>query len=675
MKSDSVDSTVAPFLPAGAHGHESAARVFTYWQLIKYLTVAGALLVLFTYDRKVFLAVVNFAICALYVAIISYKLLTVLLSAMFRPELQVSETELADLDDDELPVYTILVPMYKESEVAAKVVNAVGRLDYPQDKLDIKLLLEEDDPETRQACQQAHLPACVDMIVVPHSQPKTKPKACNHGLRDARGEYLVIYDAEDRPESDQLKKAVAAFRRLDAERAALGDKGPEVVCLQGKLNYYNARQNYLTKWFALEYTVWFDLFLPGLHVMGVPIPLGGTSNHFKTDVLRRLGGWDPFNVTEDCDLGIRLHREGYRTKILDSTTWEEANSRLGNWIRQRSRWVKGYIQTHLIHTREWMGGPENAQTHSGKDSVDPMKAQPGGPENAPARGAFRPLRYWRAAVVAALAVLFVVCLAMDWRALMDILSERQLMAPLPNLVFGARVFLAVVLVLLIWGWAKGMWRLGVLGYPSFLATVGGLPFTLLLNPIYWIAMLVWVINPWQLLYEKSTNPDFISHVNLYEAVWDGLVYWLGAASEPGRWKDLEYLDAWSLWSQLFFPLAIALLLANVMFICINVLAIWRRRLDRTVGKGIYFFALLVPLYWVLISIAAWKGFLQLLRPGRAHYWEKTQHGFADEHDTDDADDAGARKAAWAQASPGLDASPRDSLSPAGGEGSADPRAG
>lgn len=638
MNSDSTDSTVAPFLPAGAHGHESAARVFTYWQLIKYLTVAGALLVLFTYDRKVFLAVVNFAICALYVAIISYKLLTVLLSAMFRPELQVSETELADLNDDELPVYTILVPMYKESEVAAKVVDAIGRLDYPQDKLDVKLLLEEDDPETRQACQQAHLPACVDMIVVPPSQPKTKPKACNHGLRDARGEYLVIYDAEDRPEGDQLKKAVAAFRRLDAERAARGDKGPEVVCLQGKLNYYNARQNYLTKWFALEYTVWFDLFLPGLHVMGVPIPLGGTSNHFKTDVLRRLGGWDPFNVTEDCDLGIRLHREGYRTKILDSTTWEEANSRLGNWIRQRSRWVKGYIQTHLIHTREWMGGPENA----------------------PARGGLGPLRYWRAAVAAALAVLLVVCLAKDWRALMDILSERQLMAPLPNLAFGARVFLAVVLVLLIWGWAKGMWRLGVLGYPSFLATVGGLPFTLLLNPIYWIAMLVWVINPWQLLYEKSTVPDFISSVNLYEAVWEG------------RWKDLEYLDGWSLWSQLFFPLAIALLLANVMFICINVLAIWRRRLDRTVGKGIYFFALLVPLYWILISVAAWKGFVQLLRPSRAHYWEKTQHGFADEHDTDHAE---AGEAAWAQASPGLDASPRDSLSPAGGEESADPRAG
>jgi len=125
----------------------------------------------------------------------------------------------------------------------------------------------------------------------------------------------------------------------------------DVACLQAKLNYYNPDQNWLTRFFTLEYTVWFDLFLPGLHLMKVPIPLGGTSNHFRTDVLREIGGWDPFNVAEDCDLGIRLSRLGHRTQIMDSTTWEEANSHLGNWLRQRSRWIKGYIQTHFVHTR------------------------------------------------------------------------------------------------------------------------------------------------------------------------------------------------------------------------------------------------------------------------------------------------------------------------------------
>jgi cellulose synthase/poly-beta-1,6-N-acetylglucosamine synthase-like glycosyltransferase len=217
----------------------------------------------------------------------------------------------------------------------------VDHLDYPHDKLDVKLLLEEDDTETVAACRRIALPACVDVIVVPQALPKTKPKACNHGLKAARGEFLVIFDAEDRPDRDQLRKAVAAFRRLP----------DNVACLQAKLNYYNPNQNILTKWFTLEYSALFDLILPGLHHLGMPIPLGGTSNHFRIAVLRELGGWDPFNLTEDCDLGMRLHRHGWRTQVLDSTTWEEANSRLGNWVRQRSRWVKGFIQTHFVNAR------------------------------------------------------------------------------------------------------------------------------------------------------------------------------------------------------------------------------------------------------------------------------------------------------------------------------------
>jgi cellulose synthase/poly-beta-1,6-N-acetylglucosamine synthase-like glycosyltransferase len=157
----------------------------------------------------------------------------------------------------------------------------------------------------------------------------------------ARGEYLVIFDAEDRPEPDQLKKAVLGFQRVP----------DDVVCLQARLNFYNRRQNLLTRLFTTEYSMWFDLFLPGLSDLRVPIPLGGTSNHFRAAKLRELLGWDPYNVTEDCDLGFRIALSGYQTVMLDTTTWEEACSSLPHWIRQRSRWTKGYIQTYLVAMR------------------------------------------------------------------------------------------------------------------------------------------------------------------------------------------------------------------------------------------------------------------------------------------------------------------------------------
>ncbi len=337
------DPTVRAFLRQ--HRAACAVSVLRPWQTVKLLALLAGAGVLFAWDYKVFWAGLLFAVSAFYLSTILYKLLIVLLSVVRRPELRVDARELAALRHEDLPVYTVLVPLYRESAVADKIVRAVEGLDYPRDKLDVKFLLEQDDVETARACTDLELPPGCEIVVVPHAYPKTKPKACNHGLARARGKYLVIYDAEDRPEPDQLRKAVAAFKRVE----------DRVVCLQVKLNYYNPDQNWLTKWFTLEYTTWFDLFLPGLHALDAPIPLGGTSNHFRTEALRQLGGWDPFNVTEDCDLGIRLHRHGYRTRILDATTWEEANERLGNWLRQRSRWNKGYLQTHLAHTRRTLG--------------------------------------------------------------------------------------------------------------------------------------------------------------------------------------------------------------------------------------------------------------------------------------------------------------------------------
>jgi glycosyltransferase XagB len=244
-------------------------------------------------------------------------------------------------DREAWPTFTVLCPMYRETAVLPQLVDALTKLDYPADSLQLLLLLEPDDVDGIRLARQMTLPSTFEVVVVPDGQPKTKPKACNYGLQVARGEYVVIFDAEDVPEPDQLKKAVLGFEELPQK----------VACLQAPLNFYNPRQNVLTRLFTAEYSLWFDLMLEGLQRLNGPIPLGGTSNHFRTEVLRGLGGWDPYNVTEDADLGIRLYKQGFRTGMLDSTTYEEANASLRNWIRQRSRWIKGYLQTFLVHTR------------------------------------------------------------------------------------------------------------------------------------------------------------------------------------------------------------------------------------------------------------------------------------------------------------------------------------
>ena len=252
-----------------------------------------------------------------------------------------SREEIANLNDADLPVYSILVPLYREAHMVAHIVAALKGLDYPSAKLDIKLILEEDDGETIAAAKSLDLDSRFEILRVPQSFLRTKPRACNYAMRFIRGAYVVIYDAEDRPESDQLKKAVAAFRTAP----------PDVAVFQARLNVYNADDNWLTRMFALEYATWFDFLLPGLERLGIPIPLGGTSNHFRAGILISTCGWDSFNVTEDADLGVRLARQVHRVRTLDSSTYEEAAPSLAGWTRQRSRWLKGYMQTALVHLR------------------------------------------------------------------------------------------------------------------------------------------------------------------------------------------------------------------------------------------------------------------------------------------------------------------------------------
>ena len=379
------------------------------------------------------------------------------------------------LTENELPVFTVLVPMFREAAMLPRLAKALRDLDYPLGKLDIKIVLEADDLETIEAARSLGLEGVFEIIIVPHSEPQTKPKACNFALRFARGEYLVIYDAEDRPEPDQLRKVVATYRRSPANTA----------CLQCRLNYYNVKENWLTRMFTLDYALWFDQVLPGLERLGMPIPLGGTSNHFRIDVLRELHAWDPFNVTEDADLGIRIGQRGYRVGIVDSTTYEEACCQAGQWLRQRTRWIKGYMQTLLVHTR-------------------------------------RPLEFARSA--------------------------------------------------------------GVLGLFGFVFFIGGTVLAGLLNPLFWLFYIVWLVA-------AAVNLDVI-------------------------------FPNWLLYLCLF-----NLLAGNGAFTYLLMLAPIRRGFLYLIP---YSFSLIG--YWVLLSAASYRALWQLLHD--PFLWEKTPHGLSQQSDAE-----------------------------------------
>jgi cellulose synthase/poly-beta-1,6-N-acetylglucosamine synthase-like glycosyltransferase len=299
--------------------------------------------------------------------------------------------------------------------------------------------------------------------------PRTKPKACNLGLAGARGKYLVIYDAEDRPEPDQLKKAVAAFSRV----------GPEIVCLQSKLNFYNPRQNLLSRWFTAEYSSWFDLSLPGLSAMNAVIPLGGTSNHFVASVLKDMMGWDAYNVTEDCDLGARIYRMGYATRMLDTTTWEESCCNLHYWIRQRTRWLKGYIQTYLVHMRS-------------------------------------PVRLFH--------------------------------------------------------------ELGAVNFCHFQLLVGGVVFSFLINPLYWLMALLW----------------FLFRLEMLVSLFPGMIFAMGA---------------------------FCLFAGNFVFAYSGAVGCYRRGYYDLVK-----YAVIAPFYWALMSYSGWRAVIQFF--SNPFKWEKTQHGIS-----------------------------------------------
>lgn len=260
-----------------------------------------------------------------------------LFAPQHRPSLQIGSKP-----TDIRPAISILVPLFRESDIASPLIKRLSRLTYPKAHLEVILILERGDVQTQTMLRSAKLPHWMRVLTVPKGNVQTKPRAMNYTLPFCRGDIIGIYDAEDAPEPDQLEKVAGHFAQAPAE----------VVCLQGALDFYNLHSDWIARCFTIEYNSWFKATLPALANRRSVLPLGGTTLFFRRTVLEELGAWDAFNVTEDCDLGVRLSRQGYRCEILDSTTYEEANNRIWPWVKQRSRWIKGYYVTYFTHMRK-----------------------------------------------------------------------------------------------------------------------------------------------------------------------------------------------------------------------------------------------------------------------------------------------------------------------------------
>ncbi|MET0183548.1 MAG: glycosyltransferase [Caulobacterales bacterium] len=239
-----------------------------------------------------------------------------------------------------LPRYTVICPLRREAAVLAELIAALDRIDYPRASLQILIVLEEDDAETRAAFEALKLAPPYQAVLVPLEGPPTKPKALNFALQAASGEFSVVYDAEDRPHPQQLRAALAAFKHA-----------PNIACVQAPLLIDNTEASWISAQFAAEYAIQFGVILPFLAQLKLPMPLGGTSNHFRTNILREIGGWDSYNVTEDADLGYRLAAHGYNINVIQHPTFEEAPITVRAWINQRTRWIKGHLQTWLVLMR------------------------------------------------------------------------------------------------------------------------------------------------------------------------------------------------------------------------------------------------------------------------------------------------------------------------------------
>jgi cellulose synthase/poly-beta-1,6-N-acetylglucosamine synthase-like glycosyltransferase len=311
----------AVFSPANA-----AATGPTRLQHAAAAILAGTCILLATVNPSLAFSIAHALLLAVFAFAAVWRCIAI---AIARPPPRVRKLPAA-----ELPPYTIIVPLYREAEMAQGLVAALSAVDYPKDRLQVLIVLEADDRDTLTAMRRIRAAEEFQVLIAPPGSPKTKPRACTLALAVATGDIVVVYDAEDRPHPLQLQEAAARFAR----------GGGDLVCLQAPLRICGAVR-FLRRQFALEYAAQFEVILPALARLGLAFPLGGTSNHFRTAELRAVGGWDAWNVTEDADLGFRLAAQGWRTGMLRTPTWESAPGRLKDWTPQRARWVKGYMQT------------------------------------------------------------------------------------------------------------------------------------------------------------------------------------------------------------------------------------------------------------------------------------------------------------------------------------------
>lgn len=333
-KNERVKNTVRE-LPENAP-EMSARRLMTNWQSFALGFALSCLIFFASTSSTIIMTVFHTFLSFLY---LSSNLLK-LAAAVFAT--RQSHPSIALENECALPVYTILVALYDEAPVARQLILALERINWPKSLLDIKLVCEEADLKTIQALKAANPGAQFEIVEVPDLQPRTKPKALQYALHGVRGEFVAIYDAEDIPNPDQLREAFSVFSR----------SSDTLACLQAPLVISNAPKNWLTALFGIEYSGLFRRLIPLLVYFGLPTPLGGTSNHFRRAALEAVGGWDPCNVTEDADLGIRLCRKGYHTGILNRPTLEHAPETIDVWIKQRTRWLKGWMQTWLVFMRQ-----------------------------------------------------------------------------------------------------------------------------------------------------------------------------------------------------------------------------------------------------------------------------------------------------------------------------------
>jgi cellulose synthase/poly-beta-1,6-N-acetylglucosamine synthase-like glycosyltransferase len=336
------DSINDVLIAAGTHASEqlkrkwprlSAATLHPVTKTIPLLLAAFALVAIFTTPGMIVLSIIVALPTAFRIWVWAHSV-TASADPPLRPPLPLAP-------DEEWPQYSVIVPLRGEAVLVDQLLSAIERLDYPAEKLDVILAVEADDHDTRAAITAREHRFPIMVIPIPEARLRTKPKALNVALPFARGAFTVIFDAEDRPERDQLHRALQAFRLA----------GSDLACVQARL-CMDTKTSWLARYFTAEYAGHFDIFLPRLAALGLPLPLGGSSNHFRTSALREAGGWDAYNVTEDADLGMRLCRFGYRSGVIDSTTFEEAPVKLLGWLGQRRRWFKGWMQTWLVHMRE-----------------------------------------------------------------------------------------------------------------------------------------------------------------------------------------------------------------------------------------------------------------------------------------------------------------------------------